>query len=115
MLELITGRKAIQQNVSLVHWCKDFLVPDEHMMRHLVPRMVDNRISLDTSYEQLFEVVKVARSCVQEKQENRPTMQDVVAGLHNANCKDLSTSTEIPSGEQVKLDKVPLILNHAFG
>lgn len=107
LLELITGRKAIQQKVNLVQWCKDFLGPDEHVVRHLLPRMVDSRISLDISYEQLFEVVKVARSCVQERQESRPSMQDVVAWLHNANCKDSSpTGTEFPSAE------VPL---HRFG
>lgn len=101
LLELITGRKAIQKNVNLVQWCKDFLGPDEHVMRHLLPRMVDKRMSLDISYDELFEVVKVARSCVQERQESRPSMQDVVAALYNAKCTDLSTSTEFPSGEQV--------------
>jgi hypothetical protein len=106
LLELITGRKAIQQKLNLVQWCKDFLGPDEHVVRHLLPRMVDSRISLDISYEQLFEVVKVARSCVQERQESRPSMQDVVAWLHNANCKDSSpTNSEFPSAE------VPLSLS----
>ena len=111
LLELITGRKAIQQKVNLVQWCKDILGPDEHVTRHLLPRLVDNRISLDISYDQLYEVLKVARSCVKEKQEDRPTMQDVVAWLHCANSKlDLSTSTEFPTLEQVQSHNlVPLI------
>ncbi|KAG0581062.1 hypothetical protein M758_4G226100 [Ceratodon purpureus] len=93
LLELITGRRAIQQRVSLVTWCKDFLDIEEPVMRHLLPRMVDSRISpSDVSYEQLFDVVKVAQMCVEERQEHRPTMKDVVVWLHNANCKDYSSS-----------------------
>jgi len=100
LLELITGRRAIEKRVNLVQWCKDFLGTDEQMIRMQLPRIVDSRMSpLDVSYEQLLEVLKVARSCVQERQESRPSMQDVVAGLYNANCKDLSTSTEFPTIE----------------
>ena len=93
LLELITGRRAIQQRVSLVTWCKDFLDIEEPVMRHLLPRMVDPRINpADVSYEQLFDVVKVAQLCVEDRQEHRPTMKDVVVWLHNANCKDYSGS-----------------------
>lgn len=103
LLELITGKRAIEQKVSLVHWCRDILGADERTMLQQLPRIVDARMTpLDVSYDQIFEVVKVACSCVQEKQENRPSMQAVVAGLYNANCKDLSTSAEdFPSTEQV--------------
>jgi len=95
LLELITGRRAIEKKVSLVQWSKESLGSDEQMMRNQLPRVVDSRMSpLDVSYDQLFEVVKVARSCVQERQESRPSMQDVVAGLYNANCKD--SSNELP-------------------
>lgn len=93
LLELITGRRAIQQRVSVVTWCKDFLNIEETVMRHLLPRMVDSRISpLDVSYDQLYEVVKVAQMCVDERQENRPSMKDVVVWLHNAHCKEYSSS-----------------------
>lgn len=93
LLELITGRRAIQQRVSLVTWCKDFLDIEEPVMRHLLPRMVDARISpSDVIYEQLYDVVKVAQMCVEERQEKRPSMKDVVVWLHNANCKDYSSS-----------------------
>jgi serine/threonine protein kinase len=102
LLELVTGRRAIQQRVSLVTWCKDFLDIEEPVMRHLLPRMVDSRISpADVSYEQLYDVVKVAQMCVEERQEHRPSMKDVVVWLHNANCKDYSSS-------ESSLDVTPL-------
>nr|XP_024373577.1 probable serine/threonine-protein kinase PBL23 isoform X2 [Physcomitrium patens] len=93
LLELITGRRAIQQRVSLVTWCKDFLDIEDSVTRHLLPHMIDNRISpLDVSYDQIYEVVKVAQMCVDERQETRPSMKDVVVWLHNANYKDSSSS-----------------------
>lgn len=92
LLELITGRRAIQQGVSLVTWCKDFFL-GETVMRHLVTKMVDIRINRsEYSEDQLYDVVKVAHMCVEDKQENRPSMKDVVVWLHNANCKEYSTS-----------------------
>jgi serine/threonine protein kinase len=92
LLELITGRRAIQQGVSLVTWCKDF-AQGETVMRHLVTKMVDIRINRsEYSEDQLYDVVKVAHMCVDDKQENRPSMKDVVVWLHNANCKEYSTS-----------------------
>uniref|UniRef100_A0A7I4CWA8 Protein kinase domain-containing protein n=1 Tax=Physcomitrium patens TaxID=3218 RepID=A0A7I4CWA8_PHYPA len=100
LLELITGRRAIQQKITLVQWCSDFLGTGEHVMRHLLPRMVDKRMrNLDISYDQLFEVVKIARHCIQERQQDRPTMKDVVAALYNAKCKDSSPThcAELPS------------------
>lgn len=100
LLELITGRRAIQQKLSLLEWCKDFLHTEEHVMRHILPRVVDSRMNpLEVNWDQVFEVVKIARNCIQERQEVRPTMQDVVAGLYNANCKEITTSSEFPSIE----------------
>lgn len=72
-------------------------------MRHILPRVVDSRMNpLEVNWDQVFEVVKIARNCIQERQEVRPTMQDVVAGLYNANCKEITTSSEFPSIEVVQ-------------
>lgn len=94
LLELITGRRAIQQRMPLLIWCKEFLNADVPVMKRvLLPKMVDSRIpSTDYSYEQLVEVVKIAKACVEESQDMRPSMRDVVVGLHNADCKDYSSS-----------------------
>ncbi|XP_024385907.1 uncharacterized protein [Physcomitrium patens] len=94
LLELITGRRAIHQGISLVNWCKDsFFQPDPVIMRHNVRNMVDMCIFRNEySEEQLHEVVKVAQACVQDRQEDRPSMKDVVVWLHNANGKEVSSS-----------------------
>lgn len=107
LLELITGRCAIHQNVNLLEWCGHFLYTEEHVMRHLVPRVVDSRMSWTTEcpaqanvfifLDQVCDVVKIARNCVQERQENRFTMQDVLFALYNANLKELSTSSNLSS------------------
>lgn len=92
LLELITGRRAIQQGVSLVTWCKDYF-RDETVMRHLVPNMVDMRINRhEFSDDQLYDVVRVAQQCVDDRQENRPSMKEVVVWLHNANQNHYSSS-----------------------
>ena len=92
LLELITGRSAIQKGISVVTWCKDFF-HGETVLRHLVTKMVDMRIDRsEYSEDQLYDVVKVAHMCVDDKQENRPSMKDVVVWLHNANCKEYSTT-----------------------
>lgn len=100
LLELITGRRAIQQKLSLVEWCKDFLYTDDQvMLRHILPQVVDSRMRPALiSFDQLSQVVKIARHCVQEPQDSRPSMQDVVAALYNANWKESSASptSEVP-------------------
>jgi hypothetical protein len=99
LLELITGRCAIQDGaIDLMAWCKDFLdileLEDERVSRLLLPHMVDRRISAsDYTSEQLYAVVKVAQMCVEARQEDRPTMKEVVALLHKVeNSIDLGRS-----------------------
>lgn len=88
LLELITGRRAIQQGRSLVVWCKDFFLGDQIAMRHKVPTMVDMRINRNEfTDDQLYDIAKVAQLCVEDRQELRPSMKEVVVRLHNANCK----------------------------
>lgn len=112
LLELITGRKAIQKKVSLVTWCKDFLAADEVLMRHLLTKIVDSRIvPVDEAQErQLLDVVMVAKECVLEKQDMRPSMQDVVAALYNANSKDYSTSDSEASNDVSPASSQSLLL-----
>jgi hypothetical protein len=48
---------------------------------------------------QLLDVVMVAKECVREKADMRPSMQDVVAALYNANSKDYSSSDSEASND----------------
>ncbi len=93
LLELITGRRALQRKVTLANWCKEFFTNDPSLMAVLLPKMVDSGIQQsEYSLEQLQSVVKIARGCLDDKQERRSSMKEVVIALHKANCKDFSSS-----------------------
>jgi hypothetical protein len=93
LLELITGRRAIQKKLSLVTWCKEFLTSDQSLLPVLLPRMVDRGIlPAEYSLEQLQNVVKVARACLDDNPERRPSMKEVLIGLYNSESKDISSS-----------------------
>ena len=91
LLELITGRKAIQDRVSLVTWFKDILAADEPQM---LTKIVDTRIAPvdEAQKQQLLDVLMIAKECVQEAQKLRPSMQDVTAALNSVNSNDYSSS-----------------------
>ncbi|CAK9880585.1 unnamed protein product [Sphagnum jensenii] len=93
LLELITGRRAIQKKLSLVTWCKEFLTSDQSLLPVLLPRMVDRGIlPAEYSLEQLQNVVKVARACLDDSPERRPSMKEVLIALYNSESKDISSS-----------------------
>ncbi|CAM6011163.1 unnamed protein product [Sphagnum balticum] len=93
LLELITGRRALQRKVTLANWCKEFFTNDPSLMAVLLPKMVDSGIQQsEYSLEQLQSVVKIAKGCLDDNQERRSSMKEVVIALHKANCKDFSSS-----------------------
>jgi serine/threonine protein kinase len=95
LLELITGRRAIQQKVSLVTWCKEFFTNDPSLLPVLLPRMVDRGIlHYEYSLDQLQNVVKVARACLDENQERRLSMKEVIIALYNATTMEDVSSSE---------------------
>jgi serine/threonine protein kinase len=95
LLELITGRRAIQQKVSLVTWCKEFFANDPSLLPVLLPRMVDRGIlHYEYTLDQLQNVVKVARACLDENQERRLSMKEVIIALYNATAMEDVSSSE---------------------
>jgi serine/threonine protein kinase len=107
LLELVTGKKASENNTSLVHSCRQFLQggdPDVAPAFHL-PKMVDVRIQ-PTEYapQQLLDVVQLAMHCVDDDPSQRPNMKEVVKRLYIANHHEeaLSSdeiSTEVPTAQ----------------
>ncbi len=45
LLELVTGKHALQKNMSLVHWCREFLSSDLDLWPLLLPKMADANIN----------------------------------------------------------------------
>jgi hypothetical protein len=107
LLELVTGKRAIEKNTSLVYWCRQFLQggdPDVALAFHL-PKMVDVQIQ-PTEYapQQLIDVVQLAMHCVEDDLNQRPNMKEVVKRLYIANHHEEAlnsdeTSTEVPTAQ----------------
>ncbi len=93
LLELVTGKKAIERQTSLVDWCRDFLHSDPELWPLLMPKMVDDRINPGEYLpQQLLAVVQLAMACVDDEPERRPSMREVVKRLYIADCEDASSS-----------------------
>ncbi|CAK9881638.1 unnamed protein product [Sphagnum jensenii] len=93
LLELVTGKKAIERQTSLVDWCREFLHSDPELWPLLMPKMVDDRINPGEYLpQQLLAVVQLAMACVDDEPERRPSMREVVKRLYIADCEDASSS-----------------------
>ncbi|GBG89288.1 hypothetical protein CBR_g48997 [Chara braunii] len=90
LLEIITGRHAVQEWRSLVDWAKIFFLDKEK-----VPSMVDPVLGDNYDLQELYAVVEVAQMCTQEEGSNRPTMKQVLQIL-----TERVTSSTSRSGSQ---------------
>ncbi|KAH8942534.1 hypothetical protein BDL97_14G105900 [Sphagnum fallax] len=45
LLELVTGKRVIEENMNLVEWCREFLCSDLDLWPLLLPKMVDAKIN----------------------------------------------------------------------
>ncbi|KAH9575064.1 hypothetical protein CY35_01G092600 [Sphagnum magellanicum] len=116
LLELVTGKRAIEKNTSLVYWCRQFLQgadPDVALALHL-PKMVDVQIQ-PTEYapQQLLEVVQLAMHCVDDDLNQRPNMKEVVKRLYIANHHEEALSSDEISTEDSLTNNESL--NHTYG
>ncbi|KAH8961519.1 hypothetical protein BDL97_05G054800 [Sphagnum fallax] len=93
LLELVTGKKAIEKKMILVDWCREFLHSDPDLWQLLLPKMVDDRINpSEYLQQQLLAVVQLAMECVDDVPDRRPSMREVVKRLYIADCEDGSSS-----------------------
>ncbi|KAI5074097.1 hypothetical protein GOP47_0010058 [Adiantum capillus-veneris] len=81
LLELITGRKAIdntkpQAELNLVNWARPLLKD-----RHKFPQMADPLLQGKYPMRGLYLALAVAAMCLQEQGETRPLIADVVTAL----------------------------------
>ncbi|CAK9268503.1 unnamed protein product [Sphagnum jensenii] len=96
LLELVTGKRAIENTTSLVTWCRDFQYSDPDLGPFLLPKMVDDKIKpcSESMQQQLLAVVQLAMACVDDNPDRRPNMKEVVKKLYIADREEPS-STEI--------------------
>lgn len=77
LLELVTGRRAIQDNRNLVEWSQEFMATDSKL-----PELVDPRIADSFDLEQLQVVVRVILWCTAREGRARPSIRQVLRLLH---------------------------------
>ncbi|XAR59442.1 Non-specific serine/threonine protein kinase [Bertholletia excelsa] len=73
LLELITSRRAIQDNKNLVEWSQVFMSSEL-----MLPQLVDPRIGDSFDFDQLQTIVTIVRWCTQREGRTRPSIKQVL-------------------------------------
>ncbi|KAL2612110.1 hypothetical protein R1flu_023802 [Riccia fluitans] len=96
ILELITGRKALEKGyMRMTDWVGQYLEEPEELMKIVDPKLKDEFIA-----EELLTVAEIARSCIDLQPNNRPTIRDVLHRLRTdlkRQMTDEATSGRAPS------------------
>ncbi|GKB01676.1 ribonuclease H-like domain-containing protein [Tanacetum coccineum] len=75
LLELITSRRAISENINIINWVKSTIA--EGHVEHIIDPKLQGNFNRDTAWK----VVELAIACVSYSSIKRPTMNDVVMEL----------------------------------
>ncbi|KAJ7536166.1 hypothetical protein O6H91_12G058700 [Diphasiastrum complanatum] len=94
LLELLTGRKAVDGNrprneQRLLNWVKPYMADSRKF-----PQMIDPRLEGQYSLRAAQRVAYIASQCLQRHPKSRPKMSEVIGGLQYA--LDLSELTKSP-------------------
>jgi len=98
LLELVTGKRVIEENMFLVEWCREFLCSDLDLWPLLLPKMVDAMINPGSKLmpqQQILAVAQLAMACVENDQDRRPDMREVVRRLYDIAVCEEDSSCEV--------------------
>lgn len=79
LLEIVTGRRAIQEGRNLVEWSQTYMISD---MR--ISELVDPSIKSSFNMEQLHTVVSIVRWCTEGEGRVRPSIKQVLRLLYES-------------------------------
>ncbi|OVA15841.1 Protein kinase domain [Macleaya cordata] len=79
LLELVTGRRAIQDNRNLVEWSQIHMATESRL-----PELVDPNIGESFDVEQLQTIVTIVRWCTQREGRARPSIKQVLRVLYES-------------------------------
>ncbi|XP_020692141.2 probable serine/threonine-protein kinase PBL7, partial [Dendrobium catenatum] len=118
LLELITGRKAIdiartKNEQYLAHWAATFFKD-----RRKYPRMADPLLNGNYPIKGLYQALAIANMCLQYEASSRPLMSDVVTAIEylvkpEIDCSELLEKPSLPhqlmpsNHENLKFQKIP--------
>lgn len=81
LLELVTGRRAIQDNKNLVEWSQVHVTSES-----MIAEIVDPKIGDCFDFDQLDTIVTIVRWCTQKEGRARPSIKQVLRLLYE--CVD---------------------------
>lgn len=103
LLELVTGRKAIQDNKNLVEWAQKYMTEDTNLHQ-----LVDSTIAASSiDFDQLQTVVEIIQWCTQKEGRARPSIKQVLRvfserldPVHNGFAEAFENGQDVYSGGQ---------------
>ncbi|GJX56744.1 leucine-rich repeat transmembrane protein kinase protein [Tanacetum coccineum] len=97
LLELITSRRAVSENINIINWVKSTIA--EGHVEHIIDPKLQGNFNRDTAWK----VVELAIACVSYSSIKRPTMNDVVMELkYYLQAEQIHRS--IPDNESVSVN-----------
>lgn len=81
LLELVTGRRAIQDNKNLVEWSQVYMTSES-----MITELVDPNLGDSFDFDQLETVVAIVRWCTHKEGKSRPSIKQVLRLLYE--CSD---------------------------
>ncbi|KAL8097118.1 putative receptor-like protein kinase At1g49730 isoform X2 [Apium graveolens] len=97
LLELLTSRRAIQDDRNLVEWSQAFMASDS-----TIHELVDPNIGDSFDVEQLQTIVSIVRWCTQSEGRARPSIKQVLRLLYD--CSDPMHSDFVEAVEEEDYD-----------
>ncbi|CAN1773407.1 Probable receptor-like protein kinase At1g49730 [Linum perenne] len=79
LLEMVTGRRAIQDSKNLVEWSQAFMVSESRLIE-----LVDPRIKESFDFDQLHTIATIVRWCTQKEARARPSIKQVLRLLYES-------------------------------
>ncbi|GAB4852981.1 hypothetical protein Ancab_017170 [Ancistrocladus abbreviatus] len=79
LLELITGRLAVQDNKNLVEWSQVYMASESRL-----PELVDPVLEDSFDYDQLQSIMMIGRWCTQKEARARPSIKQVLRLLYES-------------------------------
>lgn len=81
LLELVTGRRAIQDNKNLVEWSQVYMTSES-----MITELVDPNLGDSFDFDQLETIVAIVRWCTHKEGKSRPSIKQVLRLLYE--CAD---------------------------
>ncbi|KAK4284595.1 hypothetical protein QN277_001404 [Acacia crassicarpa] len=103
LLEIVTGRRAIQDNKNLVEWAQPFMESESRLME-----LVDPNVRESFDLDQLQTVVSIVGWCTQREGRARPSIKQVLRLLYE-------TSEPMHSGFLQAVEDEEYIVNQQSG